>query len=569
MKETIIDSFLEIVKTHPQKEALLYKKDHHYESLTFEQLFVHAQKLAHFLREQGLKEGDRLVLVSENRPEWVIADLGAQMVGAVLVPVHQVLSAVQIESIVVEIKPFMTLVSTKQVLEKVAQIPKTGPILYFEEPELEGSVAKKVKIFSFKKEVFARPHQKQLELVAPKPNRVITIIYTSGTTGEFKGVALTNKNFISNVKDVLTMVEVTSSDKFLSILPLSHVFERTVGYYIALLTGATTSYIEDPSKLSEVAQAEQPTIIIGVPRLLEKVYEKVKEKASVNPVKALVFAWALNVGKSAGKKSGPYRLADKIVFKKIKEAFGGKVRFFVSGSASLAQEIGEFFDALDIPVIEGYGLTETSPILTCNSLLKRKYGTVGVFLPSVKYKIKDGELLVKGPNVFSSYYKKPEKTAEAFTADGWFKTGDLVEVDSRGFVKILAREKEIIALTTGKKVSPAFLEERMQLLPSVSQAFVFGDQRKHVGALIVPNTEKTKGLTKAQKIAKIQQELEELLNNKIAHYEQIKKFVLLSEPFTVENGLLTPSFKLRRKEIEFHYIKEIEGIYSEKPIAVN
>lgn len=566
MKDTIIDSFMDIVARFPEKEALIYKKGHHFESLTYEQIYAYAEKLAIFLREKGVKEGDRIVLVSENRPEWVITDIATLILGGILVPVHSVLSGYQIQTIVAETEPAAILVSDQEVLRKIVEvascIKQDDLILYFDNDlGKDDPLYKAGKLFLFKEEVFDHEYEQQIEPVKHKPERDVTIIYTSGTTGQFKGVVLNNKNITSNIQGVLTMVEVTENDKFLSVLPLSHVFERTVGYYIALLRGATVSYVNDPTKLSEIAQVEKPTIIIGVPRLFEKVYAKVKEKAEASIVKKLIFKWAFAVGKKESKKSFSYKLADKLVFHKIKQAFGGQIRFFVSGSASLAQEIGEFFDALDIPVLEGYGLTETSPIISCNTLKKRKYGTVGILLPEVKAKIVKDELLIKGPNVFKGYYKAPEKTKEVFTSDGWFKTGDLAEIDSQGFIKFKAREKEILALSTGKKVSPAYLEEKMQLSPMIEQAFVFGDGQKHVSALIVPVKEKLLGMGREEKNELIQKEIDDYLNKYVAHYEQIKVFDLIDHPWSVENGLLTPSMKLRRKEITAKHQKQIEAIY--------
>lgn len=571
MKDTIIDSFLEVVERFPEKDALIYKKGHHFESLSFEQLYFYAQKLAHFLKERGVKEGDRLVLISENRPEWVITDLASLLLGAVLVPVHDVLSSFQVGTIVAEINPKVILVSNKKILSKLLEVELVlggkSSIIHFDN-DLEPNDPKvgTSRLFSFKKEVFDRQYEPQLEPIKHSPERNVTIIYTSGTTGHFKGVVLTNKNFISNITDVLTMVEITENDKFLSVLPLSHVFERTVGYYIALLRGAAISYVDDPTKLSEIAQAEKPTVIIGVPRLFEKVYGKVKDKAEASVVKKSLFEWACNVGKTSPKSSASYKIANAIVFKKIKAAFGGELRFFVSGSASLAQEIGEFFDALNIPVLEGYGLTETSPIIACNTLEKRKYGSVGLLLPQVKAKVVKDELLVKGPNVFREYYKQPEKTKEAFTYDGWFKTGDLVEIDSEGFIRFKAREKEIIALSTGKKVSPAYLEERLELAPLIEQAFVFGDGEKHIGAIIIPNKEKCQLLKGQKKEQAIREEIEEYLNKFVAHYEQVRNFIMIDHLFSVENGLLTPSFKLRRREIIEKYQKNITDFYDQKEL---
>lgn len=570
MKETLIDSFLESVSRFSEREALIFRANHHFESLTYEELYRYAQKLAHFLKELSVAEGDRLVVISENRPEWVIVDLASMILGAILVPIHSVLAPSQIEVIVNEVEPAVIFVSNREILDKVLSIGDISegvvPIGYFETdlPPTE-PLTSSGRIFSFKNKVYKGKYESQIEPVKHKPERVVTIIYTSGTTGRFKGVELTNRNFMSNIEGVLSWVEVTEKDKFLSILPLSHVFERTVGYYIPLVRGAAISYVEDATKLAEIAQAERPTIIIAVPRLFEKVYQAVKEKASQSFFKKQIFKLAFAIGKKMPKNTLAYKLADRVVFRKIKEAFGGELRFFVSGAASLAREIGEFFDALDIPVLEGYGLTETSPIISTNTLEHRKYGTVGRALPNLSVKMaSDGELLVKGPSVFEKYYKNPAKTKEAFTADGFFKTGDLVEIDSQGFIKFKARKKEIIVLSTGKNISPAAIEERLQLLPFIDQAYVFGDGQKHVGALIVPNKEKTKGKTKEQLHNFLAQEINKNVNVHLAKYEQIKKFIIIKRPFTVQNGLLTPTLKLRRPEIELKYAREIASFYEEK-----
>lgn len=566
MKDTVIDSFLEIVERFPEKTALRYKEGHHYESLTYGELYYQAQKLAHTLQEKGVKEKDRIVIISENRPEWVVADIATLLLGAILVPIHNVLSAHQIKTIIDEVQPKIIFVSDSKQLTKVLEIEaisKHDAIIGYFEDDIEESdpMLESDRLFLFKKEVFDGEYEPKIDPVKHNPDRIITIIYTSGTTGQFKGVQLTNENIMSNIRDVLSWVEVNENDKFLSILPLSHVFERTVGYYIPLVRGAAVGYVIDPTNLAEVAQKERPTIIIAVPRLFEKVYEGVMAKAEKSPITKILFKIAFDIGKKMPPNTLLYQLANLIVFRKIKKAFGGRIRFFVSGAAALPREIGEFFDALNIPVLEGYGLTETSPILTTNTIEKRKYGTIGRPLPSVKVKIVNNELYVKGPNVFKGYYKNPEKTKEAFTADGWFKTGDLVKMDKDGFISFKARKKEIIVLTTGKNVSPAAIENKIILSPYIDQAFVFGDNRKHVGAIIVPNKEKTKGLSKEKLEDLIRRELEEHVNQYVASYEQIRKFIITKKPFTIENGLMTPTLKLRRKEIEKAYAEKINKFY--------
>lgn len=567
MKDTLIDSFVEIVGDHPEKDALIFRKGHHYETLTYAEVYKEAEKLAIYLRERGTKEGDKIVLLSENRPEWVITDIASMLLGAVLVPVHSVLSASQVKQITDEVEPNVIFVSDSTQLDKILKIEllmHSGAIIGYFEDDIheEDPILVGERVFLFKDVVFDKEYEMKIEPVRHKPERVVTIIYTSGTTGEFKGVELTNRNFIANITDILSWIEITSEDKFLSVLPLSHVFERTVGYYIPLLCGATIGYVEDPTKVGEVAKVERPTIIICVPRLLEKIYEKVQENAKSSSIKKFLFKTAFDIGDKMEENTLLYKLAELLVFKKVKSAFGGRVRFFVSGAASLPKVIGEFFDALSIPVIEGYGLTETSPILTANTIEKRKYGTMGRVLPSVEHKVVEGELLVKGPNVFARYYKKPEKTSEAFTSDGWFKTGDLVKIDDDGFVSFQTRKKEIIVLSTGKNIGPARIENMLTLLPSVDQAYVFGDEQKHIGAIIVPNKEKAKGLTREELIEDIQSEIDMKVNEKVASYEQIRKFIISKKPFTVENGQMTPTLKLRRKEIEAEYAEEIEKFYS-------
>jgi long-chain acyl-CoA synthetase len=562
MKSTIIDSFLEVVTKFPNNTALQYKEGHHFESLTYQELYTYGEKLAVYLKNQGIKEGDRVVLLSENRPEWVITDIATLIIGAILVPIHNVLAAVQIKTITDEVEPRVILVSNTDQLNKIETNGVAAETLVgFFDNELPKTEIKN--IFYFKNEVFDGKFEPKIEPIKHDPDRVITIIYTSGTTGIFKGVELTNRNFITNIIDVLAEVEVDENDKFLSILPLSHVFERTVGYYVALLRGATVSYVEDPGKLSQIAQFEHPTIIIAVPRLYEKVYEGVVAKAEATLIKKIIFRLAVKIGKKMPKDTWLYKLADKVVFHKVKAAFGGRIKFFVSGAAALPKEIGEFLEALDMPVLEGYGLTETSPILTSNTQKHRRYGTIGRPLPNVQVKVVNDELFVRGPSVFRQYYKNPQKTKEAFTADGWFKTGDLVSVDEDGYVRFKARQKEIIVLSTGKNISPAYIEEKLEAIPAIHQAFVFGDTQKHVGALIVPSKEQSKGFTGTALHEFIRKEIDTNLNQNVASYEQIRKFIITGKPFTVENGLMTPTLKLRRKEIEFFYAKELGDFYKD------
>lgn len=566
----LADMFLTNAEKYSEREALRYRVGHHYHSLTYGELRREALALAKAMAALGIKKGDRIALISENRPEWVITDLASLMLGVINVPIHKVLSATQIGTIISEIEPKAIFYPKHEVESKLLELTdimtKVPHLICFEDTAEDG----KGKVLYFKglidEQNLTKEEAVEIENTALHidPEATISIIYTSGTTGHFKGVELSSRNFVENVVGVLTDVTVSETDRFLSILPLSHVFERTVGYYVALYRGSMVSYIEDPSKLSEVAQAEKPTIIIAVPRLYEKVYRTVMDKATANFLKAIIFRLAFAVGKRVSRKSLAYKLADKVVYRKVKQAFGGEIRFFVSGAASLRKDIGQFFETLNMPVLEGYGLTETSPIIATNTLKNRKYGTVGQKLPNVEIRVtKEGELQVKGPSVFKKYYHNPEKTKKAFTDDGWFMTGDLVEVDDNGYIKFRTRAKEIIVLSTGKNLSPSILEEKIQGVSYIDQALVFGDERKHVGAIIVPDKEQTHGLTGDALREVITDALDDEVNRHLATYEQIKKFIIIEHPFTVENGLMTPSLKIRRKEIEQKYSAQIEAFYEE------
>lgn len=574
--DTILQLFLNSVADYPLKTALLCKENSRYKRLTYRELADEVFHLAYELKKLGLKRGDKVVLVSKNKPEWVVSDLAIMMAGGINVPVHEVLTGNQIKKIIDEVSAKIVIVSSKNILEKVrtAAIEREIKYISMEKTEDKG-VENFEDILKAKPSDFNTIKEKLLSDL-PQENDLATIVYTSGTTGHFSGVMLTHKNIVTNVLDILSVIDLDDSEKFLSILPLSHIFERTVGYYVPMAVGATISYIEDPMKLSEVAMEEKPTIIIAVPRLYEKVYDKIILEVEKNLIKKIIFNLALKIGEQANKKRDNfwkilYKQVDKIVFKKIKEKFGGRIRFFVCGGAPLPQKVGKFFYNMGILILEGYGLTETSPVISCNTdrLGCNKFGTAGKVLPSVKVKISEsGEILVKGPSVTTGYFSH-EKTKLAFTEDGWFKTGDLGELDKKGFLKIKGRIKEVIVLSTGKNVLPVPIEERLELCPYIKQAFVFGDEKKHIAAIFVLEKEvlkekfpELKDFINNEKVRLLIDEELKRLQRDFAHFEQVRKYILISEPFTVENGLLTPTLKLRRHKILEKYRKEIEALYT-------
>lgn len=583
-RRTIPEIFIESSQTFAERPALIYRRGHCFEFVPYKRLLNLVQNFTLSLEKAGVKKKDRVVLVSENRPEWPVTDLAVQSLGAVLVPIHKVLSAEQMGAIVSETEPTLFIVSDSESFIKISEtknsFKRNIPIICLNyDVKEEKNLSKDIDAYTFIETLQFVPHHES-DIDVPYKDRIkgldpedpVTIIYTAGTTGRFRGVELNHTNLISNVEDTRNIVKVHPEDKFLSILPLSHVFERAVGYYVPLFSGSAISYAEDVSKVAYIVKQEKPTIIVGVPRLYEKVYEKVQEAANKSLLRKKIFNLALSYGKNNKNRTKLlHKIFDHLVYKKVRDSLGGNIRFLVSGAAALNPKIGEFFDAAGLPVLEGYGLTETSPILTCNRLENYRYGTVGLPLPRTEIKIADdGEILARGPGVMQRYYKNGEANREAFV-NGWFKTGDLGEMDANGFLKIKGRKKEIIVLSTGENVSPELVEERLEANEYISQSFVFGDGEKHIGALIVPNFENLREVfcekTQDELIKDI--EVKDFIQREIckqsenlAAYERAKKFILIDEPFTVENGLMTLSLKLRRHKIFAKYKEHIEALYA-------
>jgi long-chain acyl-CoA synthetase len=568
----LADMFLNSAELHADNVALSYKKGHHYENLTYFTLKLEVFQLAQGLSELGFKKGDTAILVSENRPEWVITDLALQLLGCINVPIHEVLSANQLAMVIDEVKPKALFFSHEAIEEKLLEIANDiSKIDYlFSFHPLIKSNFKHLKYFKDlinETDVAAKEEAELVETaLAIKPDEVASIIYTSGTTGHLKGVPLTHGNFVANILGTLNSILILPTDKFFSILPLSHVFERTAGYYIPLYSGATISYCLKLETLSQEIQEQKPTIVLAVPRLYEKIYEKIQAKANKSVVTKLIFKAAF----ATHKRSPFYPLFDKLVFSKVKGNFGGNIRFFISGGASLPKKIGQFFAKVDMLVLEGYGLTETSPIVAVNQLSHNRFGTVGFPLETLDVKIaKDGEILVKGPSVMGGYLRK-EDNKEAFTKDGFFRTGDLGKMDAEGFLSIEGRKKDLLVLTTGKKVAPVAIENALESSLYIEQAMVFGDGRKHIGALIVPNYEKLSqelGITGKSKLSK-SKEVYEIIKREayektrhMASIDVVHKFIIITEPFSIKNGELTPKLSLRRHIILEKNSEAIEELY--------
>jgi long-chain acyl-CoA synthetase len=580
----------------PKDEGYVIKRkvDGEYKGITYNELKEETDSFAYGLNSLGLNRNDCVALISENRPEWVYADFAMQMLGVVNVPLYPSLTSDSIEYILNNSESKGVIVSTKFQLNKVLKIRDNCKNLKFiiilNEQEFDSSI-KDLYTFNSIQEKGKPLRDKNSKLLLDtssqiKEDDVCTIIYTSGTTGEPKGVVLTHKNILSNVNSALEAFPITNDDVFLSFLPLCHIFERMAGYYTAFGAGCTVCYAESIEKVATNLTEVKPTILTSVPRLFERIYSRIiRNVESQSEKKQKIFFWALNVGKEYAqlKKSGKVpgklglkrKLADKLVYKKLREKTGGNLRFFISGGAALPRDLGEFFEAVGIQIIEGYGLTESSPVLAANRPDDYKFGTVGKPFPGVEIKIaSDGEILARGPNIMKEYFKKKKETEETIK-DGWLYTGDIGVFDADGFLVITDRKKHLFKTSAGKYIAPTPIENVFLASKYIDQFVLIGDRRMFLSALIVPDFEAVKEYADANKI--VYKTEEDLVKNddiykllqddmgrfqkKLANYERVRKFVLLERPFTIENGEITPSMKVKRKVVEEKYGGVIERMY--------
>jgi long-chain acyl-CoA synthetase len=545
----------------------------------------------------GVGAGDRVVIMSESRPEWLLADFAILTRGAVTVPVYSTLTAQQARYIVQDAGARVAIVSTRQQLEKLQsvrhQLPSLEAIVAFDAPETTSASVMRLD------EVIARGHARMTgewgiarefrdRAREIRPEQLATIIYTSGTTGEPKGVMLSHRNLISNLVAGHSVNPVDHEDVSLSFLPLSHSFERLVSY-IYLAHGVTIVFAESIDSVGRDLAVVRPTVMTGVPRVYEKFMARILDRGNALPQpRRTLFHWGVKVAAAkaraelAGRKTGAVlglevRLADRLVFAKIRDSVGGRLRCLVSGSAPLPTNVAEFFYGIGLPITEGYGLTETSPILTANSMKALRLGTVGPAIPGVEIRIAgDGEILARGPNVMMGYYNKPEETADVLR-DGWFHTGDVGTIDGDGYLRITDRKKDLLVTSGGKKVAPQPIEAVLKQSPLVAEAILLGDRRRFVSVLIVPDFAalerrlKDLGRPPAERdvlvaredVRALYDEIVQALNHELSQFERIKKFVILPREFTIESGELTPTMKVKRKAVEENWRKEIDQIYRE------
>ena len=589
---TLISMLEHSIQHYGGKPALAHKpKGGTYQDISYTELGESVEAFSKGLNALGVEKEDRVAILSENRPEWAISDFGILKAGAVTVPMFSTLTAAQVGYILKDSGSKIICVSTSRQLEKVAairdEVPTLEQVIVFD--PLEDELPEGVIQF----EAVCELEGEETETDASEDD-IATIIYTSGTTGDPKGVMLTHANFIFNLHACKSLIDVSDADVLLSFLPLSHVFERLGGHYVPLFSGAKIAYAESVLTVRQNMEEIAPTVMLSVPRLYETMHDRILRAVQEgSSVKQKIFHWGVSVGSAVssaiqkGKKPSAILqlqqgIADKLVFAKLKAATGGRLRFFVSGGAALPQSIAEFFHAAGILILEGYGLTETSPVISMNHPAGWKFGTVGAPVPGVEVEIaEDGEILTRGPHVMKGYFNNESATTEVIDEEGWFHTGDIGIIDEDGFVKITDRKKNIIVLSNGKNVAPQPIESELVQSPFIDQILLVGNERKNLAALIVPNFDALKawaaengvgtGSTDGETPSLLEtREVQQLIQSEIrsrltdfADFEQVRRFTLLEKEFSQEADEMTPTLKLKRNVIIERYGDAIEEMYPE------
>lgn len=577
--------------------ALKYRKQAKYVTLSYAEFYERALMAARGLRKCNVQRGETVAILSENRAGWVIADMGILCLGAVTVPIYATNTPEQIEYVLKHTEARIVFVSSRFQYAKLLKIRKAVPkvelVVSFE--RFLGEADLPVCTFYQLSEIdspITDQEKKELEAGIDNitPDDLLTLIYTSGTTGVPKGVMLTHSNILFDAWCTNEKAGVLSErDIHLSFLPLSHVLERTVGYYLTIMNGALMALADSIEKVPENMLEVKPTVSVCVPRLFERVYSRIFESVHQMPlVKRKLFQWALDVGKRyvearyIEKRTSPflvfqYNVADRLIFGKLRQRFGGNFRLFCSGGAPLDKTINEFFWIIGLPILEGYGLTETSPAVSFNNFEQVRFGSVGTTLEHTEVRVDmDGEILIRGPQVMSGYYRDEKATRDAFH-DGWFRTGDIGRIE-KGFIYITDRKKELIITAGGKNIAPQPIENELKLDKYISQAFVYGDRKPYLTALLVPNLERIiefarekhinyfdlNDLVMHEPVRHLIAERVAEINSRLARYESIRKFVLLQRDFSIDGGELTPTLKLKRKVIYEKYKEWIEEMYAEE-----
>ncbi len=594
MADTIPVLFERQAAAAPQRPLMYAKRDGAYRPISWAEVRDDVHALAAWLVGRGVAAGDRVLLFAENRPEWGVADLAIQSVGAWTVPIYPSLTAPEIQRLLEDCEPVGWIVcgSDRAAIARALQ-PRCTSLRWIVAIDAPGGASPMVAWADALRDGRAQGGEPALSQrrAQLQPTDPATIIYTSGTTGDPKGVQLSHRNFLSNVDACLSVLPIGAGDLHLSFLPLCHVFERMAGWYLMLRAGAAVAYAESMDALPENMREVRPTIMLGVPRFFEKLRAGIEERmAQLPPPRRRVAQWAAGVGRAAARhrlRGQPvpwglrlrHGLAERLAFRKLKAGLGGRLRFFVAGGAALSPELGEFFFAAGVTILEGYGLTETSPVIAVNRLPVPRFGSVGQAIPGVEVRVADdGEILTRGPHVMQGYYRKPAETAEVLR-DGWFHTGDIGRIDLGGFLCITDRKKDLIKTAGGKFVAPQKLENRLASDPYIAQAFVYGEGRPYCVALLVPNPQRLQEAAREQGIAG--ESIAELVRDErmrafywarvqqqqadLPSFEQVKKITLLAQEFTLAGGELTPTLKLKRQLVAKKCASTLEALYRAVP----
>lgn len=594
-EDTIHSMFFARANRYATKTVLKVKRQGRYCDISWLEFEKNVKDFACGLLSLGLRAGDKVGLLSENRPEWAYSDLAILAIGCVDVPIYTTDVPAQIEYILSNSESKIAVVSNKEQLQKIltirSKLPLLKNIIVLDPPqEIEDE-----DIISFEdvlrlgiENAGGVRGEFESRLRSVKKDDLASIIYTSGTTGPPKGVCLTHDNFLSNCRSSADLLPLGEGDINLSFLPLSHVFERMAGYYFPLFLGGAIAYAENMDSVPQNLREVRPTVVCAVPRFYEKMQMNITNAvAQGTSSKQKIFNWALKVGKAHtnAKLNGlwptpfvcaGYAIANLLVFSKIRKAVGGRLKFFISGGAPLSKELAEFFYSVGILILEGYGLTETSPVISCNSVRNFKFGSVGKPIKDVEVKIApDGEILARGPNVMKGYYKNEQATKEMINSEGWLHTGDIGFIDEEGYLHITDRKKDIIITAGGKNIAPQNIENLIKSDSYIQEVILYGDRRPYVTALVVPNFDALKGLALRQAIPYVN--VEELVRHPrvyefiarrieekqkdLARYEKIKKFTLLDKNLTIESGEITPTLKVKRKVISERYKDIFDRMY--------
>lgn len=593
--KTINDLFCRVSAAANPRAILWQDEFGKWQPLSSDQIYQRVYTLSEAFLAWGAKKGDRIALISENRWEWIITDFAVLAIGAVNVPIYPTLTGEQIATLLEDAGCRIVIVSTRQQFDKLNAVRSQTQIeriliMDGHPPEdgnpLDGSIAFSKLLAGADDAGSYRDPVFDALVRSVGPDDLASLIYTSGTTGEPKGVMLTHANIASNQNIAPANFSFGPTDACISFLPLSHITARALDY-VMFNYGAQIAYCSNFDKLPQAMKEVRPTVFVGVPRVYEKIRQAVEQKASLSPLKKRLLAWSLSVGNHNrdtvydGKQPSSlfWKIANKLIYGRVREAFGGRVRVWVSGGAPLGIDTARWFASAGIAVWEGYGLTETSPVIALNNPAVHRMGAVGKPLSNVELKFaEDGELLVRGPSIFGGYWQKPAATAECFDAEGWFHTGDIGHLDSEGFLYITDRKKELLKTSGGKLVAPQPIENKLKNSVMVAQVALVGDKHKFISALISPNfaalqewakhagldTQDRQALVSDSRVISLYGEVVREANSGLANFETIKRFRLVADEWSQDSGELTPSMKLKRRVISAKYASVIDELYADE-----